>query len=343
MPATNTNNAYRFEQLIARLLVANRFVIQTDRADVQGGRFDFIAKLDNESWAIEIKYYRTERAQVALLESAAARLVGEILRVQIRKGMLIVACSLDVELRRALEEKYGLIFVDRADLFNWASNAPEIIDELSALLEVGSQSRDIPRGRSVEESLTGKSPPKSSLPVDTHGTELCRELHALKRGKNTWTSYEKLSVRILKYLFPQDLHGSHSQKRTDEGLNRFDFICRIKPTTDFWSFLIEHLGSRYILFEFKNYRGQVKQGQILTTEKYLLEKGLRRAAIVLSRAGASKDARTMTQGAMRENGKLMLILDDEQVCRMLHMKELGEDPTDLLFDVVDEFLLSLPR
>lgn len=51
----------------------------------------------------------------------------------------------------------------------------------------------------------------------------------------------------------------------------------------------------------------------------------------------------MTQGAMRESGKLMLVLNDDKVCQMLHMKERGEDPTDLLFDVADDFLLSLPR
>ena len=51
----------------------------------------------------------------------------------------------------------------------------------------------------------------------------------------------------------------------------------------------------------------------------------------------------MTQGAMREHGKLMLILDDDKVCKMLHMKERGEDPTDSLFELADDFLLSLPR
>ena len=46
---------------------------------------------------------------------------------------------------------------------------------------------------------------------------------------------------------------------------------------------------------------------------------------------------------MRDQGKLMLIIDDQQVCKMLHMKERGEDPTDLLFEIADDFLLALPR
>lgn len=51
----------------------------------------------------------------------------------------------------------------------------------------------------------------------------------------------------------------------------------------------------------------------------------------------------MTQGAMREHGKLMLVIDDDILCRMLHMKERGDDPTDFLFQLADDFLLSRPR
>ena len=98
-----------------------------------------------------------------------------------------------------------------------------------------------------------------------------------------------------------------------------------------------------MLFEFKNYIGEIKQGQVLTTEKYLLEPSLRRAAILMTRAGADKSAKGVIQGAMREQRKLVLVIDDDQVCEMLHMKENGEEPADLLFDVADEFLLSLPR
>ena len=82
---------------------------------------------------------------------------------------------------------------------------------------------------------------------------------------------------------------------------------------------------------------------MLTTEKYLLERGLRKVAIMFTRLGADRNAISMMQGAMREHGKLILALDDEAVCKMLHMKEQGEDPTDFLFELTDDFLLSLPR
>lgn len=332
--------ARQFEALIQRVLEVNGFsVMKFD--DPRGiGGFDFVGELAGENWAIEVKFYRTARAQVTLIESAAARLIHRAITAQTWKGMLVVSSSVPSSLRINLEQKYDVTIVDRPDLLAWAAAEPSLVDEITALLEL--EPSESVEGRAPDlraaTRITGRAPP-----LDTHGTELCGKLKALPRGKTAWRDYEELCTEILKYLFPNDLLGWHTQKRTDDGLNRFDFVCRIRPTTEFWSFLIDHLDSRYVLFEFKNYLGQVKQGQILTTEKYLLEKGLRRAAIILTRAGAEKEAVRMTQGAMRENGKLMLIVDDKKVCEMLHMKERGEDPTDCLFELADDFLLSLPR
>lgn len=332
----------RFEKLVADILRANDFIIDDFLAEQDRG-YDFGASLARTRYLVEVKYYRTARAQVSLIESAAARLQSSVGPGGQGKGMLVVACNLQPELRVSLENKFGLVFVDRADLFSWASRAPDLADELNSLLEDRYLPRESTKGRTAQEIVIIDIPPRPATPPDTKGSDLCRQLRALKKGKASWSAYEKLCDKMLRYLFPNDLHGWHTQKRTDDGLNRFDYVCRMLPTTDFWSFLIDHLNSRYVLFEFKNYSGKIKQGQILTTEKYLLEKGLRRVAIILSRNGAEKNAVEMSQGAMRESGKLMLILDDEKICRMLHMKERGDDPTDLLFELADEFLLSLPR
>lgn len=333
----------QFEELVQRILVANGFTVRPlDHQGHEAG-FDFTGILANEVCAIEAKFYRTARAQASLLEAAASRLAARGREAHASKGMLVVSCVLPPELRKSLEERYGLAFVDRTDLANWASKAPMLVDELNALLELDPSTTPDTTTRSLPATIASKRLASGGPPEDTQGSEMCAELRALKRGKAGWASYEKLCARVLRYLFPNDLHGWHAQRRTDDGLNQFDYVCRVRPTTEFWQFLIDHLNSRYVLFEFKNYSAQVKQGQILTTEKYLLEKGLRRVAIVFTRTGAEKGAVTMAQGAMREHGKLMLILDDDLVCRMLHMKERGEDPTDCLFELADDFLLSLPR
>jgi hypothetical protein len=333
---------HEFEVLVRLLLEAHGFVFE-DVGSVDRG-FDFVAHHANTRWAIEAKYYRTDRPQVGLLESAAARLVTSLSRANADKAILVVSSFIGRELRTALEQKLGIMLVDRVDIFAWAPAQPELVDRFCAVLEAAPPSVTVQNPRGIRDAIHDAPFPKSARPItDRRGTTLCSELRALDRGRTTWSAYEDLCRRILRYLFPAELQGWRAQQRTDDGLNRFDFVCRVNPITDFWGFLVHQLNSRYILFEFKNYAGPLKQGQVLTTEKYLLEKALRRASIILSRLGADKNAIAMTQGAMREHGKFIVVLDDDQVCRMLHMKERGEDPGDLLFDVADEFLLSLPR
>ncbi|HDS1827721.1 TPA: restriction endonuclease [Stenotrophomonas maltophilia] len=340
---SSTSTWQQFEGLVCRILQANSFEVQmhTPRGD-KG--FDFLAHLNGETWAIEVKYYRTARAQPTLIELAAARAENNGIKANATRGMLVVSCFLTAELRLALEQKFSITFVDQVDLRNWCAAHSELMEELDALLEASpNEPHTTDPARLSPESRSRPIKEVPSKGLDTKGTELCIELKGIKRGKPTWAHYEKTCEKILKYLFPNDLHGWHPQKRTDDGLNRYDYVCRVRPATEFWQFVIDHLGSRYILFEFKNYSGRIKQGQILTTEKYLLERGLRRVAIIMTRVGADDHAIKMTQGAMREHGKLILIVDDEKVCEMLHMKERGEDPTDCLFEVADNFLMALPR
>ncbi len=305
--------------------------------------FDFRGDLAKETWAIEVKFYRTPRAQPTLIETAAVRLNQSGVRAGISRGMLIVSSYLPAELRDQLEKVYHLTFVDRVDLTNWAASSPALLSELQSFLEIPPDDLTLRLARQSTPNLKGDKLEEVDKGEDLMGSELCKELKALGKGKKHWGAYESLCERILRYLFPNDLYGWHKQKRSDDGLNRFDFVCRVRSTTEFWQFTAQHLNSRYVVFEFKNYSEKIKQGQILTTEKYLLEKALRRVGIIFTRNGADRHALAMTQGAMREHGKLMIVLDDEKVCAMLHRKERGEDPTDLLFDLADDFLLSLPR
>lgn len=340
---TSASTWQQFEDLVRRILQANNFEVHVHSPRGDRG-FDFVAQLAGEAWAIEVKYYRTARAQPSLIEAAATRIVSNGKNANAKKGMLVVSCLLTGELRYALEQKFSITFVDQVDLRNWCVAHPNLSEELDALLEANPSEPQATGPARISPATRSK--PINDLPAhapDTRGTDLCHELKSIKRGKASWAQYEKTCEKIIKYLFPNDLHGWHSQKRTDDGLNRYDYVCRVRPTTEFWKFVIEHLDSRYVLFEFKNYSGKIKQGQILTTEKYLLERGLRRMAIIMTRAGAEPHAIAMTQGAMREHGKLMLIVDDEKLCDMLHMKERGEDPTDCLFEIADNFLLTLPR
>jgi len=240
-----------FEDLVRRILEANNFAVQLHSPRGDEG-FDFVGFSGDEQWAIEVKYYRTAKAQPTLIETAANRLVNNGIIARARKGMLVVSSVLPPAIRLAFEERFSINFVDRIDLRNWASVDPTLAEELDALVEADlGVPQDSPASR---EDPRSKSRPLSAVAAPANekkGAKLSEELMKIKRGKTAWANYEDVCARILKYLFPNDLHGWHKQKRTDDGLNRFDFVCRVRPTTEFWRFLIDHLNSRYVLFEFK--------------------------------------------------------------------------------------------
>lgn len=62
------SNAFQFEALVRQILEANDFTIQPPEMLGRDIGFDFTGTLGNEVWAIEVKFYRTARAQVSCLK-----------------------------------------------------------------------------------------------------------------------------------------------------------------------------------------------------------------------------------------------------------------------------------
>ena len=225
-----------FEDVVRRILEANEFGVELHRPRGDSG-FDFLGKLADEEWAIEVKYYRTARAQPSLIEAAAVRVASDGKDARARKGMLVVSCLVPDLLRSSLEAKFAITVADLAVLRRWASSSPRLADELESIVEA-----DLGQPRGFDENQAIHVDPRASSrllidvalpPQESRGAELMEELRGVKRGKESWAAYEKLCARILEFLFANDLHGWHRQKRTDDGLNRFDFVCRVRPTTEF--------------------------------------------------------------------------------------------------------------
>lgn len=169
---------------------------------------------------------------------------------------------------------------------------------------------------------------------------LISELNVLKAGKDSSPDYEKLMSKIVSFLFKEYLFSYKEQRWTNDKLYRYDIVARINPHGNtFWNFVVSELKSRYVIFECKNYKDKIQQGEILTTERYLYKSALRTFAIIFTRQGVSENGRKVIEGAIREQGKVMLVLDDEDVRKMLN----SDDPSDILFDLIDDLLMSLNR
>ena len=123
----------QFEDLVRQILEANGFnvVLHSPRGDPG---YDFRASRGDEGWAVEVKYYRTNRAQPRLLEAAAARVAHRRSGAQELRGMLVVSCVIPPPMRMALEQQFGVTFIDRLDLDALASKDPLLTGEVQALL-----------------------------------------------------------------------------------------------------------------------------------------------------------------------------------------------------------------
>jgi len=122
-----------------------------------------------------------------------------------------------------------------------------------------------------------------------------------------------------------------------------DLIARLAPkdTGAFWLSLAQDFRCRYVVFEFKNYTEKISQSQVYSTEKYLYPNALRSVAIIIARNGHDSGARRAIQSALRESGKIILVLSFEDLLKLLRAKDTGLEPSDLLVDYLDNLLTTI--
>jgi hypothetical protein len=213
------------------------------------------------------------------------------------------------------------------------------LEELLRALRVGAE-----RQPEVPPEITELGDMAVDLPPINAGTTLANQLEALRPGRKDAKKLEKLCEDALQLLFAKDLLGWRSQSAIEHGFQRVDVVARLQPSRSaFWATLSADFRTRYIVFEFKNYTAKITQDQVFTTEKYLFTSALRSVAIIVARSGASGSANRAIQGALREQGKLILCLDVSEFCGMLRGFDTGDNPEEVLIRKVDDLLMTIAR
>ena len=109
-------------------------------------------------------------------------------------------------------------------------------------------------------------------------------------------------------------------------------------------FLERYVGNKEeFFFEYKNYNKHLDQNLIYITEKYLFNAALRNVAIIISREGFSKNAETAARGCLKENGKLIIDITDNDLIQMINIKDDGEEPADYLLNKLENYLMSFSK
>jgi len=357
-PESSQSLSHQFTELVASVLQLYDYAVTTEEKQINGSpRGSYTPDLKLEKGGVvalvELKFYRNRRIPSGPLMDAAARLVSYSKR-QHAVLVLIVSGEVLSATKLTMLNQHGIILWDRADLAGFIENKGDeaLLENFRRLLMSAQQGTDVVDpfddldigSMGPDTILTFMAPPQAEkLVVPEKGQRMIQELSVIPLGKEGWGAFEKKAGEILKYLFERDLTVWEEQQVTDDDLARFDLVCRILPEDDFWRSLILAFNSRYILFEFKNYTDPITQAQIYTTERYLYPRALRSVGIIISRKGATDHAQAAAKGALREQGKLIMLLDDEDLVKMLIKRDAGGSASDYLSDKLDEFLLSLSR
>jgi len=318
--------AYQAEQLVARLFVAMGYRVQTESL-VAGIHIDLVAEKDLRSSFVEVIGPFDGHVDLNRVRRAAARLEAVAQTEPLSSPIIVVLGTLSLAAREWAEKQYHTQIWDLDRLRSLTAQHNELHADLLALIS----------GAEIEEA------PKSAAET-SETTRLIAALEAhIAENKLTPTEYEALCREVFSHLFDPVLYGFQKQVETSDGGNRYDFICRIKPGDSFWDSIRHDFRTRAIIFECKNYKEEITADQVYSTERYLFTGALRTVCFLISRFGPDAGCRRAAQGAMREAGKLILLLSNEDLIQLLKLRATPGGPEGYLDEMIWDFVVTLPR
>lgn len=317
-------DGFEFEDLVTALFKAIGYQVE-QHAEIGRMSVDLLASKDGARHPVEASMV-TRHMAMAKLRTIADRLKPlQAIESGFSKPIVVIGDRLTIEAKSWFQDEYGMDVWDLSDLEAKARPHHAISARLSKLFK---------KDERPEESETR----------DGEVEDLKRQLLGHISGNAlSATEYERLCMAVFIALFDPHLYGFEKQAKTTDGANRYDFICRILPGNDFWDAIRQDFRTRAVLFECKNYAEEIGPDQVYSTERYLFAGGLRTVCLLVSRLGANAAAIRAAQGAMRESGKLLILLSNQDLVEMLNLKTQDGGPENFLDKRIWDFIISLPR
>lgn len=338
--ASSSSIGFQFEKLVADIFCIYGFYTTLTQQS-HDNEYDVLATKDNTQYLIEVKYSRKNYVPTSSLYDAACRLKA-ILDMQETSSVaiLVVGTKLKTNVRMRIESIGNIIVLDIGNLLFLVQDNEPLKREMLSILDF-SVNDLLPEKPNVQLFDLQEKP--TSQPV--RQSDLLKERITNWVNSNGNTEYENLCYETLNYLFDNELALWHRQQTSNADLYRFDLICKIKDgeVSGLWSTILQCFNSKYIIFEFKNYTEEITQKEIYTTDKYLYLKALRGVAIIVSCKGTSPNADKAIRGTLRENGKLILSINNSDLLKMIDIKMSEGIPADYLYAKFDELLIDLEK
>ena len=329
------NQYMAFESLVAEIFTKAGFHTEQESKDDHMA-IDILAHADDITYAIEVKYVTNSLDRSLGSIRTSLDRIAYYSELNHMIPVLVISSVIKNETKLRYQKMYhNLVILDTANLLYVTANDPELYNSFVALMP------------STIDEIEPLEPEINLNWLEHHDSyhEKIQKIDNCPTGKKSSLEFEELCCDTLKYILSDDLTLWKQQKKSNSDLYRFDLLCRIKDDNhkSFWTIAEQFFHSKYIIFEFKNYRGKITQKEIYTTEKYLYSKALRSIGVIISANGADNNATWAAKGVFRETGKLILLLDKNDLKEMCRLKKNNDDPANFLMEKLDELLSELEK
>lgn len=95
-----------------------------------------------------------------------------------------------------------------------------------------------------------------------------------------------------------------------------------------------------VLFEFKNYdKTEIGKDEIIQTRDYMTQP-MGKLAIIVCTKLPNNSAYIKRNQIFNKDKQVILFVTTDQLKEMLYIKERGEDPADLIIDLIEDFYIQ---
>lgn len=315
-------------------------------AYTQESGFDICAEKGGKKFFVEVRAVRSKI--ISKTSVASTILASDLMSLKNNEYFILVTANMISDsVKEYIRQKDKFLVIDISELLYLVQDDEKLKYKLLSLVEFTTEDIELKEPKEFLRLLDVAEEETTDSLIDDNEKikQLLQEVNDWEQDKKTSAEYEKFCTKVFKVLFSNDLTLWREQQKSNDDLYRFDLICKIKDdvTSAFWKFIEKYFRSKYIIFEFKNYKDYITQKEIYTTEKYLYAKALRCVAIIVSCNGSDENAMKAIKGTLRENGKLILNLSNRDLANMLEYELNGNLASEYLYNVLDEMLIELEK
>jgi hypothetical protein len=142
-------------------------------------------------------------------------------------------------------------------------------------------------------------------------------------------------------LFSPPLEPALTESSNSTRTNRRDIILPNYAVSGFWAFARQHYKADFVVADAKNYVSAIGKNEIIHVANYLSPQGAGLLGLIITRKGVDSAGSWTLREQWLMHSKMIVVLVDEDVTQMLSMRDVGEDPSTIVRQRIEDFRLQI--